>query len=230
MLGFKHIIKYPLLLSGFFFFFIIPSSAPATEKITARSVFESLQKFRRDTLPPEFKADIKSPLFSNQFKNIPEDKITYNKKPVLKAAFKQNHNPSLILEGVSDFYKFYFSFFEQILLKSGIFTGVAENHNYRDFIKNYMMYWYKGTARYPNILKMIEADALEGDYGRYYLSDKWQIHKGEFFTDKKKVLSFEITYFRTNHYILPEVINVKIFQNEILKADFPVAFEKYEIP
>ena len=141
--------------------------------------------------------------------------IVFGKKPFVTLNFKRGHEPRIIIENVSDFYKNMLSIYEEFVSASGLFFGIKKIQTFEDFQKEYKMKPIS-EKKIKTILQVEEIDGLKGNYGLFTIGEDGQIIETEFFENNTRRLSCKFEYLRSNKTELPVYIIID-FLDETLK-------------
>lgn len=192
-----------------------------------RDIFEKLYAQAEKNNPPQFSARLESKLITAQLRRIPKDKINFGKKPWVRFVFKQGHGFKIVIEHVDNYYKNMLSLYEDILAQSGLFLVMGRKNTYSKFIGDYRLYWLKGKKNLPHTLKIVEKDALKGDYGVFYIASNWQVQESKYYEDNKKVAELYYYYSSLSNYIVISNLTLNISQNSGEKK-IAFSFEDYD--
>lgn len=200
----------------------------ASDKLpTSREIFSNLYTQGVKTTPPQFSASLKSKLVAAQLKRIPKDKLVFGKTPHVRFVFKQGKGFKIIIEHVDEYYKNMFALYEDILEQSGLYLVMGKKNTYSKFIGHYRLYWLKGEKNLPHTLKIIEKDALPGDYGIFYATKDWKIQQSEYYEDNKKVAELLYEYSFQSNYTVVSNLTLNILKpSKKRKVEFK--FEAYD--
>ena len=206
---------------------ILFSQVLGKDEPTTREIFNNLQRANQKTVPPHFSATLSSKLVTAQIKRIPKNKINFNKKPIVKFVFKEGYGFRIVIEHVDDYYKNMFALYEEDLVRSGLYLATGDKNTYSKFIGSYKLYWLKKSKDFPYRLKIIEKDALPGDYSVFYVKENWQIKKSDYYEDNKKIAELIYHYFALSNYTVISKLTLKIFKKKAInKVEFN--FEDYD--
>ena len=194
---------------------------------TPKEIFENLKEAWDKKTPTHLSAVVSSKLINAQLKRIPKDKITFGKKPYVQFIFKKGLGFRILIKNVDQYYEHMLSLYEEMISKSGLFVTIDKSNTYPKFIGQFKLYWLKGTSNFPNRIKIVEKDALPGDYGIFYLDDKWNILKSEYYEEKKKVGSLQIEYSDFKSYRLIKKLVLQ-FEDAGKKETVDFVFDSYD--
>lgn len=210
-----------LLGSNFF------SVALAAETLDKTKVFEKIRINNERDLGKKIEARLDSSLLSLQLKNIPKEMIEFGKKPELYLIFHQGKKPKLALKNVSPFYSSFFSPYEEILQKSGLFLGVDNHRTLESFSKEFIIEKIEKTTN--DIKATVKGkDGLEGDYAIFYYDDDYQLKHADFY-EANELTAIASFFFKKadNNKRVPFRISIKFQKEQDAANNFLVNLKDY---
>ena len=102
-----------------------------------------------------------------------------------------------------------FAPYEDTLSKSGLFFAMGRYNTYSAFIKRYKMYWLK-PEDFKYKIKIVEKEALPGDYAVFYFNGDWILLKSEYYENNKVVATADLEYEKIKSYLLPVELGIEI--------------------
>ena len=194
---------------------------------TTKEIFNNMRSANQKTVPSHFSATLSSKLVDAQIKRIPKDKIDFGKKPIVKFIFREGHGFRIVIEHVDDYYKNMFALYEEDLVKSGLYLVTGNKNTYSEFIGHYKLYWLKASKTFPHRLKIIEKDALPGDYSIFFIREDWQIKKSDYYENNKKVAEVIYHYLNLSNYTVISNLTLNMIKKKG-KNKIEFNFENYD--
>lgn len=210
------------LFSSIFF-----SVAFAAETLDNATVFEKIKAGNEKDLGKKIEARLESSLLSLQLKNIPKEMVEFGKKPELYLIFHRGKKPELVLKNVSPFYNSFFSPYEEILQKSGLFLGVDNHRTLESFSKEFTIEKIEKTTN--DIKAMVkEKDGLEGDYAIFYYDDDYRLKHADFY-EANELTAIASFFFKKaeNNKRVPFRLSIKFQKEQDAANHFLVNLKDY---
>lgn len=205
------------------------STVSAAETLDFSEVFEKIRKKNEKDLGKKIDARLESALLSLQLKNIPAEMVEFGKKPELRLVFHQGKKPNLVLENVSPFYSSFFSPYEEILQKSGLFLGVDNHRSLESFSKEFIIekviktdYDIKATVR--------EKEGLKGDYAIFHYDENYQLKHADFYENGELTVIASFFFKKLNsEKTVPFRISIKFQKEQDAANHFLVNLKDYSL-
>lgn len=153
--------------------------------------------------------------------------IEFGKKPELHLIFHQGKKPELVLKNVSPFYNSFFSPYEEILQKSGLFLGVDNHRTLKSFSEEFIIEKVEKTT---NDIKATvkEKDGLEGDYAIFYYDEDYELKHADFY-EANELTAIASFFFKKadNNRKVPFRISIKFQKEQDAANHFLVNLKDY---
>lgn len=175
--------------------------------ITKEELYKKMKDSQSKLYPVRFEAEIKGEIVDKQIATVPASKISGGREVVhLKFYFKQNENPSLILENVDSFYRTMFSVFDGVLATTGFYVVVGANKDFTSFSKAFLIESVSETDSYYKAVGRGKGN--DNDYTVEYTINKnnMLVESATYYFKNIKKYNVSISYQELENYTLPKSI------------------------